>query len=126
MSSSNGALKGTGAPCSIGSANIASRRLGNSDGNIAFNADPNVCVSRLAVTGGTRVCTILKEPRVEESLGEEGMYTRRGMCFKGVAGLRSIELILENEAKSSATPMSNACRNRNVARARPTVLYRIP
>ncbi len=123
MSSSNGALNGTGAPCNIGSANIASRRLGNRDGNIAFNADPNVCVSRPAVTGGTRVCTILKEPRVEDSLGEEGMYTRRGMCFKGVAGLRSIELILEKDAKSSATLMSEACKNRNEQQAPPTVLY---
>lgn len=40
---------------------------------MAFRAEPSVIVSRLGVLGGTSVCTILKEPRVEDSLGEEGM-----------------------------------------------------
>lgn len=73
MSSSNGALKGTGAPCNTGSASMASLLLGNRDGSIAFRAAPKVMVSRSAVLGGTRVCTILKEPRVADSEGEEGM-----------------------------------------------------
>jgi hypothetical protein len=40
---------------------------------MAFSADPTVWISRFAVTGGINVCTILKEPRVEDSVGEEGM-----------------------------------------------------
>jgi hypothetical protein len=70
---SSGALNGTGAPCNIGSASMASLRLGNNEGRIAFRASPRVIVSRPTVVGGTRVCMILKDPRVEDSLGEEGM-----------------------------------------------------
>jgi len=60
INSSNGARNGTGAPCSTGSARIASRRLGNSDGNTLFSAEPSVCTSRDGVRGGTSDCTILK------------------------------------------------------------------
>ncbi len=52
ITSSSGALKGIGAPCSIGSASITSLRLGNKLGNILFKADPKVCISRCEVIGG--------------------------------------------------------------------------
>ena len=45
---------------------------------------------------------ILKEPSSAEAVGEEGMYTRSGMCFNGAAGLRRILLILLKALKSSA------------------------
>jgi hypothetical protein len=73
MTSSNGALNGTGAPCNTGSARITSLLLGNKDGRILFNAEPIVCTSRFGVNGGIRVCTILKEPRVEDADGEDGI-----------------------------------------------------
>lgn len=73
MSSSSGALNGTGAPCNIGSASIASLLLGKSEGRAEFKAEPSVCTSLLEVRGGMSVCTILKEPRVEESEGEDGI-----------------------------------------------------
>jgi hypothetical protein len=62
INSSSGARNGTGAPCNIGSASIASLLLGNKLGNNVFNAEPKVCTSRFWVVGGMRVCTILKEP----------------------------------------------------------------
>lgn len=52
---------------------MASLLLGNKEGSIAFRAAPNVMVSRFGVLGAISVCTILNEPRVEDSLGEEGM-----------------------------------------------------
>jgi hypothetical protein len=42
MSSSRGALNGTGAPCKIGTARTASLLLVKSDGIIAFSAIPSV------------------------------------------------------------------------------------
>lgn len=80
MSSSRGARNGTGAPCSIGSAKIASLLLGNRLGSSVFSAEPSVCTSRFGVCGGMSVCTILKEPKswevvvvVEGAEGVEGM-----------------------------------------------------
>ncbi len=72
ITSSSGARNGIGAPCSIGSASIASRLLGKRDGRMLLSADPTVWTSRFVVMGGTKVCTILKEPSVEDSVGEEG------------------------------------------------------
>lgn len=94
MISSNGAPKGIGAPCNIGSASIGSLLLGNREGIILFSADPSVCTSRFGVIGGIKDWMILNEPSSAEAVGEEGMYTRSGMCFNGVAGLRRILLIL--------------------------------
>ncbi len=72
ITSSSGARNGMGAPCNIGSASMASRRLGKRDGRMLLSADPTVCTSRCAVIGGTKVCTIFKEPSVEDSVGEDG------------------------------------------------------
>jgi hypothetical protein len=57
----------------MGSASMESLLLGNKEGSMLFNADPNVCTSLFAVQGGTNVCTILKEPSSVDALGLEGM-----------------------------------------------------
>lgn len=126
--SSMGAEKGTGTPCNIGSACIASRRLGKSVGNIIFRADPKVCTSptfplvkgaslelnllrlRFAVMGWTIDCTTLKDPTDSSVEGPDGMYTRRGTWRRGEGGFKSFVLMALKLAKSSSISYQpNAC-----------------
>lgn len=73
ITSSSGALNGTAAPCSTGSATIGSLLLGNKLGNTLFSALPMVCTSPFAVLGGTSVWTIFMLATGEELVGEVGM-----------------------------------------------------
>lgn len=75
---------------------MASLLLGNNEGNKLFSAEPSDCISPAGVSGGTSVCIILKEPSSVEAVGEEGTYIRRGMFFKGEAGLRRMLFTLLN------------------------------
>jgi hypothetical protein len=50
--------------------------LGNSSGNIFFNAEPSVCNSLFDVVGGMSDCHVRTIPRAAVSFGEE---EREGM-----------------------------------------------
>lgn len=101
MISSNGALNGTGAPCNIGVASIASLLLVNKEGIIVFSAEPRVWTSRFIVMGGTKDWMILNDPSSVGAFGDEGTYTRNGICFNAVEGFKRILLVLLKASKSS-------------------------
>jgi len=109
INSSSGALKGTLAPCSTGSATIASLLLGNRLGNILLRAMPSVWTSRLGVRGGISAWTILIDARGVDDVGEAGIYIRRGMFRSGVEGLRRMDVIFRWAERSLSCTEFHSC-----------------